>query len=603
MAKPSVTNEIDSRLLSAWRESKDQEAFRSLCERHAALVRSACLRLGSSDPDEAAQAVFIVLAQRSHAVADPDRLAGWLLGTTRRVVANQIRSSARRQRHEVAAAVTHGAYHGSTDGIWTEARPLLDEALARLSSSRREALVRFYLENKSHAEVAIELGCSPGAVKTRVHEGLEKLRDFFHRRGVMIGAAALASGLASESIACGPDFAIMCARAGLTPTDAPAATLHSLAIARPTYTAVTAGLSLVAIISAVAIALAWPKITRHWPDQSSRTNAREFQSARTNPQLPEVKAGSEGPTRVWQVSGPIEHGHIIFDTVFGEHEFDPVNADTGTGPYRMEVQAPDGKVLFVRHATSSTPERSSDPDDFSGERGPADERPRLFELLPIIAGAARIAVFSPANDVIGTMIVNGQKPNVTISPIIAAGAGGALCGEQTISWTIVDLDSKDHAVIVSCNSESDGESFRSVAGTHRMGETATSEVIDFDYVFSKSCSITVCVSDGVNWSTTTTPTFAIVRKNPFQIYMSNPTKNQVYTWDTDFFFDGYAFDEDEEIIPDSSIRWDSNVDGFLANGAGPQIGTLSHGIHVITMTATSKTGKQAQVSVTISVAP
>ena len=76
----------------------------------------------------------------------------------------------------------------STEPVWDEARRHLDEALASLSVGRREAVVRFFLEGRPHAEVAAELGCSEDAAKTRVHEGMERLRVFFARRGVVLGA-------------------------------------------------------------------------------------------------------------------------------------------------------------------------------------------------------------------------------------------------------------------------------------------------------------------------------------------------------------------------------------------------------------------------------
>ncbi len=109
------------------------------------------------------------------------------------------------------------------DPSWEEARRHLDTALASLSAGRREAILRFYLAGRPQAEVAAELGCSVAAVKTRVHEGLEGLRTFFARKGIALGAVAVASGLASEASASDPALVTTCVQTVLTPDTAPGA--------------------------------------------------------------------------------------------------------------------------------------------------------------------------------------------------------------------------------------------------------------------------------------------------------------------------------------------------------------------------------------------
>lgn len=206
----------DADLLCAWRDRRDDTALAELCRRHGGLVRASCLRMRATDAEEAVQAVFVILSQKPGAIGDADRLAGWLLGTARRVVAHQRRARARRLRHEREAAMVQmaiaqadGTGEGGAGGVWEDARELLDEALSRLSPGRREALVRFYLQGQPQSEVAADLGCSVDAVKTRVHEGLVALRAFFSRRGVGLSIAALASGLAAEARAAETDLSVL----------------------------------------------------------------------------------------------------------------------------------------------------------------------------------------------------------------------------------------------------------------------------------------------------------------------------------------------------------------------------------------------------------
>lgn len=218
----------DRSLLAAWLDRRDEEAVRLLCERHAPMVRAAAARAASPDPDEAAQAVFIVLLRRAKSVP-AEHLAGWLVQTARRIAANQRRGAARRQRHEQEAARVHHDQHTDVQrGESSEAdelRPLLDEGLARLSPARREAIVRYHLAGRSQAEVAAELGCSVDAVKTRIHDGLQQLRTFFTRRGHPVGAAGVLAVFAGEAQAAHvagttPALSAACAQAALHPIQA-----------------------------------------------------------------------------------------------------------------------------------------------------------------------------------------------------------------------------------------------------------------------------------------------------------------------------------------------------------------------------------------------
>jgi sulfatase modifying factor 1 len=86
------------------------------------------------------------------------------------------------------------------------------------------------------------------AVKTRVHEGLDGLRAFLARKGIALGAVALASGLASEATASDPTLVATCVQTVITPAAAPgaAALAHGIVTAMivKTATLIAAGLIL-----------------------------------------------------------------------------------------------------------------------------------------------------------------------------------------------------------------------------------------------------------------------------------------------------------------------------------------------------------------------
>ena len=64
---------------------------------------------------------------------------------------------------------------------------------------------------------------------------------------------------------------------------------------------------------------------------------------------------------------------------------------------------------------------------------------------------------------------------------------------------------------------------------------------------------------------------------------------------------GYAWDPEDGPLPDASLTWESDRDGFLGDGDELVVTTLSSGRHVITMTATDSDGQADQVSVSIAV--
>jgi DNA-directed RNA polymerase specialized sigma24 family protein len=119
----------DASLLAAWAGSRDQDAFRELCRRHAGLVAATCRRLGAPDADEAAQATFVVLVRKASGM-DGGRLAGWLVLTARRVVADQRRAAERRRRHEQEAAMERHRPEAA-EPVWDEARVQIGRASCR----------------------------------------------------------------------------------------------------------------------------------------------------------------------------------------------------------------------------------------------------------------------------------------------------------------------------------------------------------------------------------------------------------------------------------------------------------------------------------------
>ncbi len=129
-------------------------------------------------------------------------LTAWLYLTTRRAAIDVIRRESRRQARE-QTAYEIAAMNSNSPG-WPQVEPLLDEAMETLAETDRSAILLRYFENKSLREVGRLLGTSEDAAQKRVSRALEQLRGYFSKRGVAIGATALAADLAAGAVQTAP---------------------------------------------------------------------------------------------------------------------------------------------------------------------------------------------------------------------------------------------------------------------------------------------------------------------------------------------------------------------------------------------------------------
>jgi len=187
----------DLELLREYVERGAENAFRTLVERHAPMVYGTALRVLANGAlaEEATQATFIVLARKAARIRRGTIVAGWLYRTARFVALEARRTETRReQRQENFLAMNNDA-----ESIWREVSPFLDDALHRLGTADRDALVLRFFNDKSFADVAQALGTSEAAAKMRVARAIEKLRTTLAREGFIVSAIALAAAFEANS--------------------------------------------------------------------------------------------------------------------------------------------------------------------------------------------------------------------------------------------------------------------------------------------------------------------------------------------------------------------------------------------------------------------
>jgi RNA polymerase sigma factor (sigma-70 family) len=195
----------DSTLLRQYAENHSDEAFAALVTRHINLVYSVALRC-VCDPhlaEEVSQAVFVILARKAAQLRHDKALSSWLFQTTRLTANNFVRGETRRHRREQEAHM-QSVLNESGAGIWPGIAPLLDDAVGELNESDRRAIVLRFYEGRSLREVGAALGASEDAAEKRVSRAVERLREFFAKRGVPAGASGLAFAIPANAVQAAP---------------------------------------------------------------------------------------------------------------------------------------------------------------------------------------------------------------------------------------------------------------------------------------------------------------------------------------------------------------------------------------------------------------
>ena len=161
----------------------DEAAFSRLYDATAARVFGLALRVvrDRAQAEEVAQEVFLEV-WRTSARYDPARgsALSWLLTITHRRAVDRVRaaeSAAHRDAtyHDRNQAIEHDSTAEAAQAS-LEARRVRG-ALAQLTEAQREAVTLAYLGGYTHTEVATMLDLPLGTAKTRIRDGLIRLRD------------------------------------------------------------------------------------------------------------------------------------------------------------------------------------------------------------------------------------------------------------------------------------------------------------------------------------------------------------------------------------------------------------------------------------------
>lgn len=193
-------------LLAEYVSTGSELAFRELVRRYIDLVYSTALRRVDGDfhlAEDVAQTVFVDLARKARGLSKEVMLGGWLHQRTCHVAATLIRTDRRRQVRE-RQAMELNALQEHNESDLARIAPLLDEAIGRLGSKDRPAIILRFFEQRDFRSVGEAMGTKEDAARMRVSRALEKLQALLARQGVSVSIAGLGVALATETVTAAP---------------------------------------------------------------------------------------------------------------------------------------------------------------------------------------------------------------------------------------------------------------------------------------------------------------------------------------------------------------------------------------------------------------
>lgn len=158
--------------------ARDDRALPEVIATHGAVVYGMARRIvrDATLAEEVAQDTFVALWRRP-AAFDPERgsLKVFLVGVARNKAIDLVRREERlRRTKESLLAEVQSNLGGTNESI--EGTQDVRAALKGLTAIQREAIVLAYFGGRTYREVAEELGIPEGTAKTRLRDGLIKLR-------------------------------------------------------------------------------------------------------------------------------------------------------------------------------------------------------------------------------------------------------------------------------------------------------------------------------------------------------------------------------------------------------------------------------------------
>lgn len=124
------------------------------------------------------QELWLTIYNQIASLAEPKRFKTWIFQIARNKALDYFRSSKRLSEfQDIIAQDTEHVIDPLNDDFVLDNNAGLHEALEKLSTKLREAIVLNFLEGMDYEEIALITGCSIGTVKSRIHNAKSKIKE------------------------------------------------------------------------------------------------------------------------------------------------------------------------------------------------------------------------------------------------------------------------------------------------------------------------------------------------------------------------------------------------------------------------------------------
>ena len=209
------------------------------------------------------------------------------------------------------------------------------------------------------------------------------------------------------------------------------------------------------------------------------------------------------------------------------------------------------------------------------------------------AGTAKLLILHNGVTV-KEIAVSANAPVITD---VAPQAAGTVSGPITVSWNASDADGDRLTYEVIYNAD--------VTNPNSDWQVVARDLIDrfFRIDFSAMpggphAQLGVIATDGINASEAESNEFTVPAKAP-EVIIGELENGGVFFAGHEVVLAGDAFDLQDDDMPESSLRWTSNISGFLGNGSAVKVANLPLGVHTITLTATNSYGVTGSARTTV----
>jgi hypothetical protein len=218
----------------------------------------------------------------------------------------------------------------------------------------------------------------------------------------------------------------------------------------------------------------------------------------------------------------------------------------------------------------------------------------IGELVPYVDGTVRVDIEGPGG--VLTSVSSGAAPPTVA--VVRPDGGETLVGEMAlVSWTADDPDGDSLSFNVQYSAD-DGATWSLVASN----VLSTSISLDTDDMpASQRGRIRVLASDGIHTAHDSSDRAFTVPNHRPSVEILAPQMGDTYIVSQTIGLEALVYDADEGTLGPGRLRWRSDLDGEVGQGAQVSLADLTPGRHTITLDAVDAEGASSSDSVQITV--